>query len=49
MNLVADERIDRPIVKRLRHDGHQVVYVAEMQPGTDDRIESLTGESCLHP
>jgi hypothetical protein len=30
--LVADESIDRPIVDRLRQDGHDVVYVAELSP-----------------
>lgn len=36
MNLVADESVDRPIVERLRQDGHIVVYIAEMQPGLSD-------------
>ena len=36
MNIVADESIDRPIVNRLRQDGHQVWYVAEMEPGISD-------------
>ncbi len=36
MNLVADEGVDRQIVDRLRQDGHQVFYVAEMQPGIPD-------------
>jgi hypothetical protein len=27
VNLVADEGIDRPVVDRLRRDGHHVVYV----------------------
>ncbi len=36
MNLVADEGVDRHIVDRLRQDGHQVFYVAEMQPGIPD-------------
>ena len=36
MNVVADESIDRPIVDRLRQDGHQVWYVAEMEPGISD-------------
>lgn len=37
MNLVADESVDRQIVDRLRHDGHTVWYVAEMDPGIDDQ------------
>jgi predicted nuclease of predicted toxin-antitoxin system len=36
MNLVADESVDRSIVDRLRQDGHQVWYVAEMEPGISD-------------
>lgn len=36
MNLLADESIDWPIVERLRSDGHQVWYVAEMDPGIPD-------------
>lgn len=38
MNLVADESIDRQIVERLRQDGHDVAYVAEMEPGVSDEI-----------
>jgi hypothetical protein len=36
MNLLADENIDGPIVARLRADGHDVVYVAELDPGILD-------------
>lgn len=36
MQFVADEGVDRPIVDRLRTDGHKVHYVAEMNPGLDD-------------
>lgn len=36
MNLVADESVDKPIVDRLRQDGHKVLYVAELEPGLDD-------------
>ena len=36
MNLVANEGVDRPVVERLRQDGHDVVYVAELSPGTTD-------------
>jgi predicted nuclease of predicted toxin-antitoxin system len=39
MKFVADESVDLPIVERLRHDGHIVWYVAEMDPGiTDDEV-----------
>ena len=39
MNLVADESVEREVVERLRADGHDVVYVAELAPGnTDDDV-----------
>ena len=36
MNLVADEGVDRAVVERLRRDGHEVVYVAELSPSVAD-------------
>ena len=36
MNLLADEGVDRPIVKHLRDAGFTVLYVAEMEPGISD-------------
>lgn len=36
MNLLADEGVERQIVERLRLDGHDVLYVAEMEPGISD-------------
>jgi len=36
MNLLADEGVDGPIVNRLRQEGHEVAYIAEMSPGIDD-------------
>lgn len=36
MNLVADEGVDRPVVERLRQDGHDVLYVAELSPSVAD-------------
>ena len=36
MNLLADESVDQPIVDRLRQDGHNVVYVAELTPSVSD-------------
>ena len=36
MDFVADEGVDRHIVERLRHEGHNVAYVAEMDPGIED-------------
>ena len=36
MNLLADEGVDKSIVDKLRQDGHEVAYIAEMSPGIDD-------------
>ena len=36
MTIVADESVDKQIVDRLRSDGHDVVSVAELDPGIDD-------------
>lgn len=36
MNLICDESVERPVVERLRVDGHSVVYVAELSPGIAD-------------
>ncbi len=36
MNFLADEGVDFTVVQRLRSDGHEVVYVAEMDPGISD-------------
>ena len=36
MKLLADEGVDRQIVERLRRDGHEVLYVAEIEPGVSD-------------
>ena len=42
MKIVADEGVDRPIVERLRHDGYEVVYIAEDASGsTDDQVLAL--------
>jgi predicted nuclease of predicted toxin-antitoxin system len=39
VNLVANEGVDRPVVERLRQNGHDVVYVAELSPGiTDEEV-----------
>ena len=38
MNLLADEGVERQIVERLRQDGHDVLYVAEMEAGIDDEV-----------
>jgi predicted nuclease of predicted toxin-antitoxin system len=36
--LFADEGVDRQIVERLRGDGIQVEYVAELSPGVSDEV-----------
>ena len=36
MNLLADECCDALVVDGLRHDGHDVLYVKETAPGSDD-------------
>ena len=36
MNLLADESVDQQIVERLRLDGHEVVYIAEIEPSISD-------------
>jgi len=41
MNLLADESVDRQIVELLRHDGHNVIYVAELEPGISDETVLL--------
>ncbi len=39
MNLVADESLDRVVVERLRQQGHEVFYIAELSSGiTDDEV-----------
>jgi predicted nuclease of predicted toxin-antitoxin system len=36
MNILVDESVDQQVVVRLRDDGHDVLSVAEMDPGIDD-------------
>jgi hypothetical protein len=36
MMLLADESVDRPIVERLRQDGHDTSYVGEFSPSIKD-------------
>jgi predicted nuclease of predicted toxin-antitoxin system len=39
MNLFVDESVDRQIVDRLRQEGYEVEYVAELSPSvTDDEV-----------
>jgi len=35
VKIVADESVDQQIVDRLRADGHDVLFVAELDPGID--------------
>jgi predicted nuclease of predicted toxin-antitoxin system len=45
MKIVADECVDEEIVSRLRSDGHEVGYVAEMSPGIlDEDVLVLANE-----
>jgi predicted nuclease of predicted toxin-antitoxin system len=42
VKLLADEGVDARIVLRLRSEGHDVTYVAELAPGiTDDDVLAL--------
>ena len=42
MKFLADENVDESIVKRLRNDGHTVLYMLEMEPGiSDDEVIRL--------
>jgi predicted nuclease of predicted toxin-antitoxin system len=41
VKIVADENVDRQIVDRLRADGHEVLFVAELDPGIDDEAVLL--------
>lgn len=36
MNLLVDESVDRQIVDRLRLEGHDVIYIAEIEPSITD-------------
>ncbi|MEZ5582238.1 MAG: DUF5615 family PIN-like protein [Candidatus Competibacteraceae bacterium] len=49
MKLVADENVDKPIVDRLREDGHHVVAIAELEPGIpDEEVLSIsTGQDAI--
>ncbi|MFN0105708.1 MAG: DUF5615 family PIN-like protein [Bryobacteraceae bacterium] len=49
MKFLADESLEGRVVNRLRLDGHEVIYVAEMQPGVNDEdvlAISLGGRAC---
>jgi hypothetical protein len=36
VTFVCDEGVDRLVVQRLREEGHEVVYIAEMSPSVSD-------------
>jgi len=36
MNILCDEGVDSQIVEQLRQEGHDVLYVAEMEPSISD-------------
>ena len=38
MNFLVDEGVDAPIVYALREEGHDVLYIAELDPGIDDEV-----------
>lgn len=45
MKLLADESVDGAIVDRLRQQGHDLVYVAELSPNmSDDQVLQLANE-----
>jgi predicted nuclease of predicted toxin-antitoxin system len=41
VKIVADENIDQQIFDRLRSDGHEVLFIAELDPGIDDNAVLL--------
>jgi predicted nuclease of predicted toxin-antitoxin system len=49
MDFLVDESVDRQVVERLRQEGHEVLYVAEMEPGLrdDDVLEVANQRSAL--
>ncbi len=45
MKFLADENVDKPIVDRLRKNGHTVLYVLEMEPSiSDDDVIHLANQ-----
>jgi uncharacterized protein with PIN domain len=42
LKFLGDENLDWQIVQRLRFDGHEVLYVVEIEPGiADDEVLNL--------
>jgi hypothetical protein len=49
MRLLADENVDRPIIERLRRDGHDVIYVGELEPGKCGDTSRILGYHFFPP
>lgn len=49
MRLCVDESVDRQIVDRLRRDGHEVAYIAELDPGVSDDVVLATANEQRAP
>jgi len=49
VKFLTDENVDKPIVEHLRKDGHDVLYVIEMEPSISDEglIHRANQESAL--
>ena len=49
MRIVADENVDRPVIRRLREDGHEVVAILETEPGASDHdvLESANASRAI--
>ena len=46
MRFLADESVDGPVVKKLREDGCDIKYIAEMTPGiTDEKVLQIANDS----
>jgi predicted nuclease of predicted toxin-antitoxin system len=45
MNLLIDESVDRQVVSKLRQDGHNVVYVSDLDAGISDDVVLSTANS----
>jgi predicted nuclease of predicted toxin-antitoxin system len=45
MKFVADENLDRSVIRKLREAGHEVISVAEMEPGIPDDVVLATANS----
>ena len=46
MKIVADESVDKQIVDRLRSSGHEVLFIAELDPGIDDEAVLTRRSRC---